>query len=190
MIASAKVSAQNYTTASLPVKSLRIHGTFLRPRVLGRGNVILGGLMFTQEMRKDATQHTCTARFSHLSTHCVSLAKGAASESGSAHSPYGTDPAFNPLSEMFSSVAARNEETFYNTSDGSSEMTSEGFPAAFYARTLNNKPKFVVAFPVCTPSLMHHQNNISLHVHLAVLYAYYPCPFCTRFSCHRERHSQ
>ena len=93
-VASADVGAQNYTTADLPVQSLRIDGTFLRPRMLGRGNTILGGLVFTQQLRDAGKQRACTARFSHLSTHCVSsAAHDAASVSAlGQHAPYGTDP--------------------------------------------------------------------------------------------------
>lgn len=45
IVASAVVSKQNYTTEDLPIDSVRIPGTFLRPRELGRGNTILGGVL-------------------------------------------------------------------------------------------------------------------------------------------------
>ena len=92
VISSAEVGSQNYTTADLPVQSLRIHGTFLRPRVLGRGNMILGGLVFTQKMWDTGKLRACTARFSHLSTNCVALAANDASVPVKGNTPYGTDP--------------------------------------------------------------------------------------------------
>lgn len=91
VISSSIVASQNYTTGELPIQSQRIHGTFLRPRVLGRGNSILGGLVLTQEMRQDTSTRTCSSRFAHLSSHCVSLATGNVS-SLDVHSPFGSDP--------------------------------------------------------------------------------------------------
>ena len=49
---------------------------------------------------------------------------------------------------MFSALAASNEDQYYNTSTGSSEMTPQGYPAAFFPRKLNRNPTFVVVFPV------------------------------------------
>lgn len=71
---------------------------------------------------------------------------------------------FNPLSSMFSFLAARNEEQFYNTSTGSPEITSQGFPAAFFPRELNRKQTFVVVFPVCAASAPPPASRILLFV--------------------------
>jgi hypothetical protein len=57
---------------------------------------------------------------------------------------------------MFSILAARNEDQFYNTSDGSSEISPTGFPLAFFPRKLNGKPTFVVVFPVCKQLSFEH----------------------------------
>ena len=58
-------------------------------------------------------------------------------------------------------LAARNEEQFYNTSSGSSEITAQGFPAAFFPRKFNGKTTFMVVFPVRTVSTPSLRNQAS-----------------------------
>jgi hypothetical protein len=76
----------------LSVPSLRMPGTVLRPRVLGSNNVVVGGLLISQQMQKDSIDRTCSARYGHFSTYCDSLSMGNATEQASEKEPYGTDP--------------------------------------------------------------------------------------------------
>lgn len=159
----AKVSSQNRTTEDLPISSEPIGGTVLRPRELGRGNAIVGGILLTQ-WRVDADQRherICKARFAHLDGHCVHTPQVYADDH--AHEdestkystlqdksdPFGKDPAYNPTSSLFSTEAASLEDRFYNRSRGSDEVSDLGFPLAFLPRNGAGKGKrFVIVFPV------------------------------------------
>lgn len=147
-----EVGSQNWTVDDLPVDDEPVPGTVLHPRFLGRGNEILGGVELIQTRNQDSSRR-CKSRFLHLVSSCGSDALYAWNSSlppgGVRWLPFGRDPAFNPKSGLFSMTAQQlGEEQFYNTSAGSSEVTVQGFPAAFFPRSVKGNPKFVVAFPV------------------------------------------
>jgi hypothetical protein len=148
VVRSADISSQNWTLADLPVESMRIDGNVMPPRVVGRHNHIIAGIHLRQKRTASAT-HGCNTRFRHLSSKCNTEELG---DSGSttATSPFGTDPAFNIRSSLFSADAAKNEDDYYNTSAASSELSASGFPAAFFPRWgSKGKPEFVLVMPVC-----------------------------------------
>ena len=119
--------------------------------MLGRGNEMLGGLGLTQT-RASTSSRTCSSRFTPLVSSCQGhLPNSDSRASAKRLLPFGLDPAFNPLSRMFSAEAAQSEEQYYNSSEGSPELSPEGFPLAFFPRTVKGKPKFIIVFPVRHP---------------------------------------
>ena len=156
IVSSADMSGQDWTVEDLPVQFPAVPGTVLHPRMLGHGNEVLGGVQITQT-RTAASHWTCSSRFAQLVSACQGsqlssrdagqVVPGSAG-AGGMQTPFGRDPAFNPLSGLFSAAAAKNEGAYYNMSAGSPELSADGFPAAFFPRTANLKPTFIIVLPV------------------------------------------
>lgn len=173
IVQSADVSEQEWTVSDLPVQYAPVRGTVLRPRMLGRGNEMLGG-MKVKQIRAADSNRKCSSRFSQLVSACQRSQLQATSSQLSENSrvlgtsrlrPFGRDPAFNPLSGLFSATAAQNEEQYYNTSVGSEEVSEEGFPAAFFPRVVKGKPTFVIVFPV-RPCLFYASLAVSVTLYM------------------------
>lgn len=150
ILQSADVSLEEWTVDDLPVTGDPSQGTVLHPRVLGRANEILGGLELSQTRVQDSSQK-CRSRFKDLASACGSRVSHARdhTEHGGQWLPFGRDPAFNPLSGLFSLKAQQvGEDQYYNMSAGSTDVTVQGFPAAFFPRTVRGKPSFIIIFPV------------------------------------------
>ena len=150
----ADVGDQGWTVHDLPVQYPAEPGTVLRPRMLGHGNEVLGGVQLTQT-RAAASDSTCRSRFLQLVSACQGSRLHASgvevpsnARAGEALAPFGRDPAFNPLSGLFSATAAQNEGAYFNQSAGSEELSADGFPAAFFPRTVNRKLTFIIVLPV------------------------------------------
>ena len=148
-IRSADVSSQNWTIADLPMETMRMEGTVLRPRDFGRGNTMLGGLVLTQMRREESTIHHCGSQFSHLTSQCSKAQQLAVAEVYNGLTPFGRDPAFNPASPLFSQRAVLSEDQFYNVSTGSSKISKQGYPSAFHPVQVQGRSKeFIVVFPM------------------------------------------
>ena len=153
-VRSADVSSQNWTIADLPVETMRIEGTVLRPRDFGRGNTMLGGLVLTQTRRKDSFIRQCSSGFSHLISRCSKAQLSTDARVYNSRVPFGRDPGFNFASPLFSQTAVLSEDQFYNMSAGSSEISAQGYPAAFHPVQLQGSKEFIVVFPVsCSKAL-------------------------------------
>ena len=152
ILQAAAVSDQGWTVNDLPVQFAPVRGTVLQPRLLGRGNELLGGLALTQT-RSSHSSRKCSSRFSSLVSDCYRQQTASGNKASvNGLRPFGLDPAFNPRSGLFSADAAQNEEQYYNKSTGSAELSSDGFPVAFFPRDVKGKPTFIVVFPVRTSS--------------------------------------
>lgn len=157
ILRSADVSSQEWTVNDLPVQGDVHQGAVLKPRVLGRGNEVLGGLELSQTRVLNLLQR-CQSRFYGLVAACGSFGSHASNTelTDSYHGrraksllPFGRDPAFNRLSGLFSATAQiAGEGSYYNMSTGSTDVTAHGFPAAFFPRSAKGKKKFLIVFPV------------------------------------------
>ena len=122
LVSSADMSDQDWTVEDLPVQFPAVPGTVLRPRMLGHGNEVLGGVQLTNT-RAAASDWTCSSRFtklvsvcqgSQLSSRDADAGQGmpGSTGAGGTQTPFGRDPAFNPLSGLFSAIAAQNEGAY------------------------------------------------------------------------------
>lgn len=99
-----------------------------------------------QERQYSGTR--CAFRFSKLTHVC---ADGSNTAQRPALLPFGDDPAFNPFSSLYSQKAAAREAAFYNTSEGSPELSRTGFPQVFQHNSVTGFPEgFPIFFPVRT----------------------------------------
>lgn len=74
---------------------------------------------------------TCNSRFARLLARCIDpFASILGVRVGSA--PFGQDPSFNPSSVLFDASAADNPGLYYNTSQGSQEISALGNPYGFF----------------------------------------------------------
>ena len=89
----------------------------------------------------------CSSRFFTLVHQCDESARLPEEDPLGA---FGDDPAFNPSSSLFSPAAAIREAAFYNTTEGSSEVSlSTGYPQVFQHVPLPGLPNgYTVFFPV------------------------------------------
>jgi Polycystin cation channel len=106
---------------------------------------VVGGMML--HLQRNSDRSSCAEAFAKLVLYCSgAVVDTAASAQGQA---YGLDPAFNARSPMFDQDAVATEGDFYNTSRGSPEVNSLGFPYGFFRRAVPARPLgYPVVFPV------------------------------------------
>ena len=160
ILSSADVSSKEWTLDDLPVDADPRPGSVLHPRVLGHSNEILGGLEISQTRLADSSRR-CRSRFIDLVSACGSFTSERQrlkiTQGSGRWLQFGRDPAFNPLSGLFSEEAQKlGEEEYYNMSAGSTDISLQGFPAAFFPRTVRGKQVFTIVFPVrfCSSATM------------------------------------
>jgi hypothetical protein len=113
------------------------------------GHALIAVLM--QARRGVDLEWLCSTAFASLSTVCTSaisamLAKDAGQEPTA---PFGQDPAFNPVSALFSEDAVANISAYYNASAGGCDISLVGFPKGFYSVPfVGQAAGFPVLFPV------------------------------------------
>lgn len=99
----------------------------------------------------------CEGRFAKLRVECGPHVPAVVGLASSGLSPFGQDPAFNPSSRLFSHAGTGVEQRYYNTSEGSTDLTAVGYPAAFFPRAVpGHPPGFPIFFPVC---FLAHPHN-------------------------------
>lgn len=113
---------------------------------------MVGGVMV--HLTRSTAAAPCTSARRHLVHGCTAaaqqLAKKLAARPGSAQTaPYGMDPAFDTLSELFDADAAAHTGDYYNTSAGSDEVFASGMPHGVFSREVPGLPEgYPVVFPV------------------------------------------
>eukprot|EP00892_Ulva_mutabilis_P005686 jgi/Ulvmu1/348/UM001_0353.1 len=131
------VSTQEWTTADVSLNTSEVSGTLQRTRMLGVGNVILGGIVIEQERSQQAQVLFCNGRFSQLVARCTDPFAAVLEVSPS--SAFGTDPAFNPSSTLYDASAAAYPGEYYNVSQGSNDMSALGNPYGFFPGEQDSK---------------------------------------------------
>lgn len=92
----------------------------------------------------------CWTRFQRLDRQCtlplgVPMAQADGDATGGGPAPFGSDPMFNPRSDLFNPQLQGRASSFYNTSAAAGEVTSVGMPRGFFPRPAHGLPP---GFPV------------------------------------------
>lgn len=150
-------SADSGVDMSLPPKS----------RILGRstsGSEVITGVLLHQKRRAPAGG--CSFRFAKLRVDCTlgSLLDASFFTRGPL-TPFGREPAFNPVAPQYQPQLQGKEGAYFNVSEGSPELAPSGFPYAFFERPIDGVWRthhgFPVVFEVRPSEYMSHQHTIS-----------------------------
>ena len=108
---------------------------------------VLGGLWIHQTRVNNHI--SCTSRFIDLIQECDPFTYRILKPNAQVSlDGFGRDPTFNPLSRLFMEA---NEGDYYNTTAGSSEVDSFGYPYGFFKRKVTgHNPGYPVVIQVGT----------------------------------------
>lgn len=115
-----------------------------------QGSEVITGVLLHQT--RYPAQSECAFRFAKLEVACAldaAAAEAAQNLQRTALDPYGQDPVFNPLNELYDPSVDGKVGDFYNATSGAGEVANTGFPYAFYHRPVRGaEPGFPVVFQV------------------------------------------
>jgi hypothetical protein len=116
-------------------------------RIIGNNTVgaeIITGVLVHQTRFRTATN--CATKFAKLTIACLAHQGGLLMRGPL--SPYGTEPAFNPRRPQYSTRLEGKYGAYFNATEGSGEVSSTGFPYAFFPREIRGAGVVLQGFPV------------------------------------------